>query len=126
MLDRLNAPIAKGGRDLARSQAPRSLPSCSWLAHYRRSANPVRAGDEPQSGQKPAAADPSRRPNFADDARRILKKQHDRMIDLASQLVGGDRELENLRNKETNQRISTESAQAAFNDAELTRKRSRR
>ncbi len=119
-------PAQRADRDAwsrPRQMAGTAVVAGSLLAFAFLSAPPpaVRAVDEPQSGPKPPAAEPSRRPNFADEARRTLKKQHDRMIDLAKGLIRGDPDLEDLRNQALNQSISAGSAEAAFINARLMR-----
>jgi len=81
----------------------------------------VRGGDDPRSGQKALAGDPSSESGFAAEIRQALKKQHDRMIELANQLIGCAGVSEDLEGQLTIQQTKIESAKASLQSAALTR-----
>ncbi|MFI5458399.1 MAG: hypothetical protein ACHRXM_23460 [Isosphaerales bacterium] len=81
----------------------------------------VRAVDEPRPGQKVQVADPANQSGVVTELKRALTRQHDRMIDLANQLIGRSHGLDNLNDQLVNQQIKTEAAKANFSNGELTR-----
>ena len=84
-------------------------------------SKPVRAENALQAGPNVQAATPGGLSGFAAEIQRTLKEQHDRMIDLAKQLIGRDDELGHLWNQKINQDITAESAKANFSNAVLAR-----
>jgi len=81
----------------------------------------ARGGDDPRAGQKVRAVDPASESGFAAEIRRTLKNQHDRMIDLANQLVGTADGPEDLEGQLAIQQTRIESANASLQSAALTR-----
>jgi len=81
----------------------------------------VRGGDDPRSGQKVQAPNAGDQSGFAAEIKRTLKKQHDRMTDLANQLIGGPDVSEDLDGQLAVQQIKIESAKASLQIAVLTR-----
>jgi len=81
----------------------------------------VRGDDDPRSGPKVQAADPTSESGFAAEIRRTLKTQHDRMTDLANQLVGSAELPPDLEGQLAAQQIKVESAKAALQSAVLGR-----
>jgi len=81
----------------------------------------VRAGDDGPSGQKVQAPDPANQSGFAAEIKRALTRLHDRMIDLANQLIGSPDVPEDLEGQRAIQQIKIESAKANLQNAQLKR-----
>ena len=81
----------------------------------------VRAGDGPRPGAKAQASGPDDQPDFVAQIKRTLKRQHDRMIDLASQLIESADGPEDLEAQLPAQSIKIESAKASLESAVLRR-----
>jgi hypothetical protein len=116
-----NDPTASG----AIWQRPRARPR-AWLVLAVASlllvgalagarTKPVRADDEPRSGQDVQAQ------AATGHIRRILKRQHDQMVELAGQVLGRADSTDQLRDQVVNQSITIKSAEAVYQNAHLTR-----
>jgi len=84
-------------------------------------SKPVRADGGFQASPNGQASARAGHPGFATEIRSTLKKQHDRMIDLANQLIGRSDGLDELADQLVNQQITVASAKANFANAQLTR-----
>jgi len=82
-------------------------------------SKPVRADGGLQVNR--SGPGPAGQSGFVAEIQWTLKKQHDRMINLANQLMGRSDGLDKLEDQLVNQQIKTESAKANFANAELTR-----
>jgi len=93
----------------------------------RRAASPrsklVRGGidDPPRSDPTSGPAPATSQSDFLAETHRTLKTQHDRMIELADQVIGAGVDSQRIGDQLVDQQIRSRSAEAAYENAKLTR-----